>query len=63
MGHALARTPSSGNGQYDAASDLFVKEAERFVALGYTSMETIVAATRTGAEVSAAGDIGVRRGL
>jgi len=36
---------------------LFFKEADRFVAFGYSPMETIVAATRIGAEVSAAADV------
>lgn len=36
---------------------LFFKETDRFVADGCTPMETIVAATRIGAEVSAAADI------
>ncbi len=36
---------------------LFFKEADQFVALGYTPMETIVAATEISAEVSAAADM------
>ena len=35
---------------------LFFKETDEFVELGYTPMETIVAATRIGAEVSDAGE-------
>lgn len=35
---------------------LFFKETDEFVELGYTPMETIVAATKIGAEVSDAGD-------
>ena len=35
---------------------LYFKETDQFVAWGYTPMETIVAATKTGAEVGAAAD-------
>ena len=44
------------NGNRREYPGLFFKEADEFVELGYTPMETIVAATKTGAEVSDAGD-------